>query len=116
MTEPRDTGDSESTRLERWAEGLLYPALPIAYGICRVIWRTAWIGGGRGAGPLIEVHGGPAIAMGIAFIALGMFLHYRFFWSRHPVWPVIGQVGEAASLIVGIGAVAYAHFSWFLGV
>ena len=109
---------SGTTRAERWVYGvLLYPLIPIVAGACCLIWDTARLprsvrwGGGA---PLI-VHGPQATAIGIACFAIGAFLHFRYFWLVHPTLPVIGQVGEAVSLITFSACMFYVFVRFWIG-
>ena len=117
MTTQKSSGASGTNPLERWINGVvLYPIVPIGMGICCLVWNTARIPGDPefGGGELI-LHGSQATAAGIACIALGMGLHFHFFWSHHPAWPIIGHVGEVASSIVCLACVLYVFFSFWVG-
>lgn len=80
-----DTGSlefpPEGGWLTRWFGGVLAPALPIGYGL------LAWSRGeavltGRGAS--LEFHGWLGFTLALAYVALGLFFHFHFFWGLHP--------------------------------
>ena len=54
------------------------------------------------------VTGPAATALGIAYVALGGFLHFRFFWELAPRLCRVADLGKGISLIVFLAALGYA--------
>jgi hypothetical protein len=61
------------------------------------------------------VHGSQATAIGIACIAAGLLAHFHWFWSGHPRFPAVGQIGKAITLCWLSACALYMFFSFWIG-
>ncbi len=91
-----------------WLLGVGLALVPIGYGLrC---WQTghATLFGSRGS--RLELTDSSAVAMAIAYIAVGVFIHAHWFWGLHPrlepFSPIIKVVASLAFL-GGLGHTAY---------
>lgn len=98
-------------RLKMWLCGVGLASLPIGYGI------RCWSTGHAvlpGKGMELDTYGPTATALAIAYIAIGAFLHFHYFWGLHdrlhgfsPVLKILavlvflGAFGRATLLILG---------------
>ena len=100
-----DAEDLVSSPWKMWGLGVAAALLPIAYGARCIVWgRAPFLGNG---GPM-WVTGPAATALGIAYVALGGFLHFRFFWELAPRLCRVADLGKGISLIVFLAALGYA--------
>jgi hypothetical protein len=101
-----------STRTERWVNGvLLGPAVPIMLGVYCIVWRKVLIPAKQG---FLEFRGWQAVACGIACISLGLMIHFQVFWSHHPRFPAIGEMGKAIALLGVSASILFVYFSWWI--
>jgi hypothetical protein len=92
----------------RWINGvILLPPVPLLLGIWCLVRGAAVI---PGRGRWMTVGGQSAAAIGIALIAAGLFAHFHWFWSGHPRWPVVGQVGKVITLLVFAASLLFVFY------
>ena len=85
----------------QWGLGLVLPAAIIACAACAVLLGRVAIG--RQA---LLLHGANALALGLAGISLGVFLHCHYFWGNiyNQAWfAVLGKIVAAGGFIAGLG-------------
>jgi hypothetical protein len=61
---------------------------------------------------VLDVQGWEAVLLAIAYMALGAFLHFHFFWGRHPRLPSWSSRLKKAALLVfafGVGYTVLRH-------
>ena len=109
---PCDAEDLVSPPWMRWGVGAVVALALSVYGVHCVaagrMWLPGYSPGGFGGSDGGLVVGGAAYGMGIAYLALGAFLHFRFFWEGHPrLWRLAG-VGQAVSLLAVLCGAGYA--------
>jgi hypothetical protein len=54
------------------------------------------------------VHGPAAMALGIAYIAAGLFAHVHWFWSSYPRLFLLCDVSRLVALLVILAGVGFA--------
>ncbi len=93
-------------RITRWFCGVFLALIPIRYGVrCIFIERaTLW---GKFHSHL-TVRGTAAISLGIAYIAIGAFAHFHWFWGLHPRLQPFTDVGKLITLLVFLSSLGYA--------
>ena len=70
-------------RLKQWLAGAVLPLFILAYGIaCLTSGETEIFGRGGHA----VARGAAATSLAVAYIALGLFLHFHFFWGLASGW------------------------------
>lgn len=80
-----------------WGGGVGLALVPTLYGL-----RCIVTGQGE-LGTLIwpsEVTGGAAVVLGLAWIGIGLFLHFHFFFGLHPRLNVHSRTGKSAALVM----------------
>lgn len=93
-------------RLKMWLLGVGLALIPIYYGIrCMQAGRTTFFGT-RGA--RLELTGSEAMAMAIAYIAVGLFIHAHWFWGLHPKFGALSPILKVLATLVFLGGLGYA--------
>lgn len=99
---------ASSDPVSRWINGvILLPPVPLLLGIWCLLRDAAVI---PGRGHWMTVGGQSATAIGIALIAAGLFAHFHWFWSGHPRWPVVGQVGKTITLLAFAASLLFGFY------
>jgi len=87
---------------EMWIGGIGVALIPIGYGVYCLYSGHAHLL--RRHGPVLDVQGWEAAVLASAYIALGAFFHFHFFWGRHArlhIWSP--RLKKAALLIFACG-------------
>ena len=89
--------------IPKWLGGVLVPVAMIAYGI-----HCFATGHGEipGRDYSMAVSGANAMAVGMASLSLGLFLHCHYFWGNifHlAAWAVLGKIVSMIGFICGLG-------------
>jgi len=82
--------------------------VPIGYGIHCLLTGHAKFFGRRGSH--LDLTGSAAIAMAIAYIAIGVFIHAHWFWGLHPKLTALSPILKVLAVLVflsGLGYTAY---------
>jgi hypothetical protein len=69
-------------RVKMWLMGAGVAFVPLFYGVKGLDAGTTLFFGSRGS--QLDLQGEAATAMSIAYLAVGAFLHFHFFWGLHP--------------------------------
>lgn len=91
--------------LPMYGGGIVLPSVLIAYGL------ACWISGHAAIADRyypLDLNGTKAIAAGIAYLSLGVFLHCHYFWGNlyHLAgFAVLGKILAAIAFIVSLGFV-----------
>ena len=87
------------------AGGVALALLPLTYGIDCILTRRGAIGS-----PLwnSEVEGFGAIALGLGWIGVAMFLHFHFFFGLHPRLEAYSRRGKSVALVVACAGLTIA--------
>lgn len=91
---------------EMWIGGIGLALIPVAYGIYCLYTGHAYFP--RHRGPVLDLQGWEAVLLAVAYIAIGAFLHFRFFWGRHPRLRSWSPRLKKAALLVGACGIGYA--------
>jgi hypothetical protein len=98
-------------RSKQWKSGMGLACLPVIYGLyclhkgdATLPWRNAI--------PM-KYEAGQALA--IAWIAVGAFLHFHYFWGLSDRLWKASQPLKVLALLVFLGAFFYAHYRAFAG-
>ena len=92
-------------RLKLWLLGVGLALIPIWYGIRCLQSGHATFFGSRGSH--LDLTGSSAIAMAIAYIAVGVFVHAHWFWGLHPKLERFSPVLKVWAMLVFLGAFGY---------
>lgn len=92
---------------EMWIGGIGLALIPVAYGVYCLYTRHAYFPRRRG-GPVLDLQGWEAVLLAMAYIAIGAFLHFEFYWGRHPRLRRWSPRLKNAALLVGVCGIGYA--------
>lgn len=67
-------------RTKQWVAGVVIPLIIITYGVVCLKTGSTTLPGRRTS---IELHGTEGITLACAYLALGAFLHFHYFWGLH---------------------------------
>lgn len=110
---PAAASEAEPSSMRRWGYGVLLTAAPVAIAASAILAGKARLPGYRG-GSGNTIYGIPAVAVAIAHIGFGLYLHFRFFWGdRHATWR-IARMGKIISLLLVIGGFAWAAVAMWI--
>ena len=96
-------------RLKMWLLGVGLALIPICYGIRCLQSGHATFFGSRGA--RLELTGTEAVAMAIAYIAIGVFIHAHWFWGLHPRLEALSPILKVLAILVFLLFLWHWHFS-----
>jgi hypothetical protein len=88
--------------------GILVPCVIGYFSVHAWMDQVAYWPARRGGG--MTVRGEAAQACAVAYISIGMFFHFRWFWGSKQQYCVY-QIGAVCSLLGFFGGVAYAFFA-----
>lgn len=95
-------------RTKQWIAGVFLASLPVSYGIF-CIWRGyATLFGHRGVDQ--KLVGTAGISLAIAYISIGAFLHFHYFWGLSDRLWSFSQALKFASLLVFLPSFFYALY------
>lgn len=108
----RLAGSPSGGRITMWLLGFCLALIPIGYGVHFLsVHRATFFGRG---GSRLELHGAPAVALAVAYIAVGLFIHAHWFWGLHPRLQRFSYFGKLLSLLVFVPTFGYAVYRIFL--
>jgi hypothetical protein len=81
-------------RLKMWLLGVGLALIPLGYGLRCLSTGQARFFGQRGSH--IDLDGSAAVALAIAYIAAGIFIHAHWFWGLHQKLDAVQLPSEAA--------------------
>jgi len=97
----------------RWILGVAGAGLLAAYGVYCIATRQALLPRTRPRLGLAEWSGSAAIAVGLLYLSTAALLHCHWFWSGHPQWHGLGQLGKVISLLGIVTSVAWLVYLFF---
>ncbi len=103
--------EPSSGRREKWIGGIGVALIPIIYGIYCLYTGHSHVP--RRHHGFVDLQGGDAVAAAIAWIALGAFMHFKYFWGRHPRLGAWSGRLESAAMLVFIAGWIYVCFRRF---
>jgi len=95
-------------RFKMWLLGVGLALIPIYYGIrCLQTGHTAFFG--RRSSHL-DLTGSSAVAMAIAYIAVGVFIHAHWFWGLHPKLEALSPILKVLAALGFLGGLGYTGY------
>jgi hypothetical protein len=95
-------------RVQMWLLGFGLALVPICYGIhCLHTGYTTFFGS---RGSHLDLTGSSAVAMAIAYIAVGVFIHAHWFWGLHPKLEPFSPILKVLAVLVFLGALGYTSY------
>ena len=55
----------------------------------------------------LKLAGSMGIALAVAYMSVGLFLHFHFFWSSHPTFHPVGRAGKVLSAATFVACLGY---------
>ena len=95
-------------RLKIWLAGVVCALIPIGYGVYCLRTGRAWFPGQHGSG--METHGSAAVALAIAYISIGAFLHFHYFWGLHAKLHMVSPILKLLAVVTFLGSLGFAVF------
>ena len=97
-------------RAKQWLAGLVLAAVPIIYGIvCIRRGHTTLFGRGSS-----DLTGDAAFWLAVAYIAVGAFLHFHYFWGLSERLSNFSQFAKIISLLVFLPSFLYSLYRIFV--
>jgi hypothetical protein len=95
-------------RFKMWLLGVGLALFPIGYGIrCLYSGHTTFWGRRRAH---LDLTGSAVVAMAIAYIAVGVFIHAHWFWGLHPKLEALSPVLKVLAVLVFLGGLGYTAY------
>lgn len=106
---PRDTLQTQLVA------GLGLAAVPIVYGVVGLVRGSIWIYLIRSSGNtnFIEFSGEAGVWFAVAFIALGVAVHFHYFWGYSENYWRYSDYGRNLATVVCVGSFFYALHLFF---
>jgi hypothetical protein len=83
--------------VEMWLGGVVLALVAVGYGLYCLITGHAFF---PGEGQDLDVYGSAAVALAIAYLAVGVFMHVHWFWGLHPRLAVFAPVLRIIAVVV----------------
>ena len=95
-------------RVKMWLLGVGLALIPISYVVhcLRTGHARFW---GRGHSH-VDLYGSGAVALAVAYIAVGVFIHAHWFWGLHPRLVGLSPLLKVLAALVFLGGFGYACF------
>ena len=91
-----------------WLLGIGLALVPIGHGVRCLQTGHATFFGSRGAH--LDLTGSSAVAMAIAYIAVGAFIHAHWFWGLHPRLEPLSPILKVLAALVFLGGLGYTAY------
>lgn len=117
-SEPGDSLDDlaygpSGGRVKRWLAGAVLAGVPVVYGIaCLARGYTCLWGRGR----IEKLYGEAGVALAIAYISIGAFLHFHYFCGLSLRLERFSQPGKILCILVFLPSFFYAIYRGFVRV
>lgn len=95
---------------QQWAVGVGLAAVLGAYAVSCLVTQRALFPRRRPLG-LVQLEGPGAIALGVAYLSVALFLHAHWFWSARPEAHIQAQFGKLVSLLGLVAGLGYFVYS-----
>jgi hypothetical protein len=90
-----------------WGLGVGLAFVPIGYGIRCLFTGHATLIGQNGD---LDVTSSTAVALAIAYIAVGIFMHAHWFWGLQPKLEIVSYVLKFLAALVFLGSLGYVFY------
>jgi hypothetical protein len=91
-------------RGKQWFAGMVLAALPVIYGVYSIQRGYTTMFGSRGASA--KISGSAGLYLAVAYIAIGAFFHFHYFWGLSERLWRFSQALKVISLLVFLPAFA----------
>lgn len=99
-------------RVQQWCAGVIAAAPLFLYGCFGIMFRLLTVpriplrGSHQRAG-WSELSGSEAISAGVLIAAIGLFMHFQWFWGNHEKLWRYSQLGKLIAMLAFLGAAIY---------
>jgi hypothetical protein len=95
-------------RVKMWLLGVGLAALPIGYGMHCLVVRHALLLGDRETD--LDLYGSAAVALGIAYLAVGIFIHAHWFWGLYPKGESLSYLLKLLAALLFLASLGYTMY------
>jgi len=95
-------------RIKMWLVGVGVALIPLWYGLQCVLTEHARLWGEHGTN--LDVNGSTAVALGIAYMAVGAFIHFHWFWGLNRRLEPFSGILKLLTVLVFLGSFGYAMY------
>ena len=99
------SNDAQGGLISRWINGVLFAVIPTVIGAMCIAYQHAYFLSRRGG--MAEYFEKDAIALGVAWIAVGLFMHGHYFWSASRRFYFLSEIFKPLSLLGVAGGMIY---------
>ena len=94
-----------------WVMGVGLALIPLGYGVRCLCTGEARFFGSRGGH--LDLDGPASVALAIAYIAVGAFIHFHWFWGLHERLEPFSGLLKCLALLVFLGGFGYTIYRIF---
>ena len=94
-------------RIKLWLLGVGLATIPIGYGVCCLKIGHAML---FGENSNLNVTGSGAFALGLSYIAIGLFMHAHWFWGLQPKFESVSCILKFLAVLLFLGSFGYAIY------
>jgi hypothetical protein len=91
-------------RIKMWLLGIALALVPFVYGVHCLLTGQARFFGSRGN---LDLQGPAATALAIAYLAVGAFIHFHWFWGLHNRLEPFSYLMKGLATVVFLGGFGY---------
>ncbi len=95
-------------RFKMWFLGVGLALVPCVYGVKCLVTGEARLWGNNNSE--IDLNGSAAVALAIAYIAVGAFIHFHWFWGLHSRLLRFSQLLKTVAVLAFLGGIGYMFY------
>jgi len=95
-------------RATMWLMGIGLAIVPVGYGIRCLFTEHATLWGRYNS--QLDLTGSSAVALAIAYIAVGIFMHAHWFWGLLPKFEIVSVILKFLTVLAFIGSLGYVFY------
>ena len=91
----------------RWGNGVGFASIPLIAGLASIIYQSSYFLGRERGLSLVHYDGKDAVALGIGYVAIALFMHGHYFWSVSDRYYFVSQILKPLSMLALAGSFGY---------
>lgn len=91
----------------RWGNGVGFACIPLITGLMSILYQSSYFPGRTGGLRLVHYDGKEAVALGIGYVAIAVFMHGHYFWSVSDRYYFVSQILKPCSMLTVACAFMY---------